>query len=225
VTAGGDPGYVALSGSPTLPAQRRPVRLARQYTCGWPKTDSPSQEAFEIFLRALQAQGVEVLEPTSAPELQRYEDATALTPEFIFDLMTFELRWPLGQLNDIRPGQLSEAVLGYLRKAQSMTAQEYGRACERREKLRALHRALTGRVDGFITLAHIGPGQLGQPKTGTPWYNDASSIIGAPTLNLPLLEIDGAPLGVQIMGFENQDAGLAAIARWMLSAQELPQLL
>lgn len=225
VTAGGDPGFVALSGPATLPAERRPLRLARQYTCGWPKTDAASQEAFERLLRALQACGVEILEPTSGPELQRYEEATARTPEFIFDLMAFELRWPLGQLNEIRPGQLSEAVLGYLHKAQSMSQQEYGQACDRREELRALHRALTGRVDGFITLAHIGPGQLGQPKIGTPWYNDASSIIGAPTFNLPLLEVDGVPLGVQIMGFENRDADLAAIARWILAAQELPQLL
>jgi Asp-tRNA(Asn)/Glu-tRNA(Gln) amidotransferase A subunit family amidase len=81
-----------------------------------------------------------------------------------------------------------------------------------------MHRALSGRVDGFITLAHIGPGQKGHPSVGTPWYNDASSAIGAPTLNLPLLAIEGVPLGVQLMGFEGADADLVSVARWILDA-------
>jgi Asp-tRNA(Asn)/Glu-tRNA(Gln) amidotransferase A subunit family amidase len=215
---GGDPGYPALSGPATLPMARRPPRLARQYTCGWPKTDEASQVAFESLLHSLQARGVEIVEPAATEVLQRYEDLTARTPEFFFDLMTFELRWPLRLWNELRPGLVSEAVLNYIKKSESITAVEYRRACERREELRALHRQLEGRVDGFITLAHIGPGQMGQPKVGTPWYNDASSAIGAPTFNLPLLAIDQVPLGVQIMGFEGQDADLAAIAHWILSS-------
>jgi Asp-tRNA(Asn)/Glu-tRNA(Gln) amidotransferase A subunit family amidase len=215
-TAGGDPGYPALSGPPTPPDACRPTRLARQYTAGWHRTDEASQQAFEALLRSLQEAGVEIVEPRSAQLLQQYEDATARTPEFFFDLMTFELRWPLRLWNEIRPGQVSEGILGYIDKAESMSVDDYRKACSRREQLRALHRQLAGRVDGFITLAHIGPGQIGQPRVGTPWYNDASSAVGAPTYNLPLLASDGVPLGVQIMGFEGQDAGLAAIARWIL---------
>ena len=60
-------------------------------------------------------------------------------------------------------------------------------------------------------------GQLAHPKAGTPWYNDASSAIGAPTLSLPILTSEGLPLGVQIMGFEYEDAELVSIARWIMS--------
>ena len=111
-----------------------------------------------------------------------------------------------------------KAIEGFIATAEKMTLADYERAAAKRERLRALHRALAGKVDGFITLAHIGPGQKGQPKVGTPWYNDASSAIGAPTLNLPLLVAEGAPLGVQLMGFEGSDAQLVAQARWMLTA-------
>ncbi|HEY7610482.1 MAG TPA: hypothetical protein VIF14_14705 [Alphaproteobacteria bacterium] len=83
---------------------------------------------------------------------------------------------------------------------------------------RRRHRALAGKVDGFVTLAHIGPGQIGQPKVGTPWYNDASSAISAPTFNLPLLAVEDVPLGAQLMGFEGADADLAAMTRWLLDA-------
>jgi Asp-tRNA(Asn)/Glu-tRNA(Gln) amidotransferase A subunit family amidase len=214
--AGSDPGYAPLSGPPTLPEARKPLKLVRQYTAGWPKTDEASQAAFESLLESLKTQGIEILEPAAAELLAQYEEATARTPEFFFDLMTFELRWPLALWNEQRPGQVSEVIEGYINKARQMSIEQYAQACARREALRALHRELAGRADALITLAHIGPGQLGQPKQGTPWYNDASSAIGAPTFNLPLLAIDGAPLGVQLMGFEGQDADLAAMARWLL---------
>jgi Asp-tRNA(Asn)/Glu-tRNA(Gln) amidotransferase A subunit family amidase len=222
-TAGGDPGYPALLGARELLPPRRPKRLVRQYTSGWSKTDEASQQAMAAFLRSLEAEGVEILEPSQVPALREYEDVTTRTPEFFFDLMTFELRWPLRLWAQRRPGSVSETVAGYLSKAEAMSVDDYRRACARREQLRTLHRALKGKVDGFITLAHIGPGQLGQPKTGTPWYNDASSAIGAPTLSLPVLAVEELPLGVQVMGFEYEDAELVAMARWIIG-RHAPQL-
>jgi len=40
----------------------------------------------------------------------------------------------------------------------------------------------------------------------------ASSATSAPTLNLPLVALDGMPLGVQLMGFEGQEVDLTAMA-------------
>jgi len=213
---GGDPGYPALAGGPHLPVARKPARLARQYTYGWSQTDDASKATFEKFLASLAAAGVEIVEPAADADLAAYEDATARCPEFFFDAMLWEFRWPLRAWRDQRPGTLSEAIEGFIDKASSMTLDDYHRAAARREDLRTRHRALAGTVDGFITLAHIGPGQKGQPKVGTPWYNDASSAIGAPTFNLPLLVVEDVPLGVQIMGFEGKDETLAAHARWCL---------
>jgi len=215
---GGDPGYPALAGGPDLPPAAKPRRLARQYTYGWSQTDNESKELFGSFLRTLATKGVEIVEPEAGEEFAAYEEATAKTPEFFFDAMLWEFRWPLRAWRDLKPGTLSEAIEGFIATAEKMTLADYERAAAKRERLRALHRALAGKVDGFITLAHIGPGQKGQPKVGTPWYNDASSAIGAPTLNLPLLVADGVPLGVQMMGFEGSDAQLVAQARWMLTA-------
>lgn len=221
-SVGGDPGYPALAGGADLPAAQKPLRLARQYTYGWSQTDEASKEIFEAFLRSLAAKGVELVEPRAGEEFVAYEEATAKTPEFFFDAMLWEFRWPLRAWRDLKPGTLSEAIEGFITTAEKMTLADYERAAAKRERLRALHRGLAGKVDGFITLAHIGPGQKGQPKVGTPWYNDASSAIGAPTFNLPLLVADGVPLGVQIMGFEGQDAVLAAMARWLLEAFAVP---
>ena len=212
-TAGGDPGHAPLRGEFALPAPRRPLRLARQYTHGWSLTDSASKEAFEHFLRGL---GVEVLEPAASAELQAYEEATRRTPGFFFDLMLGEMAWPMLEYRKRRPEALSTTIHGYLDRLQAMQPGDYERALERRETLRRLHRALRGQVDGFITLAHIGPGQKGMPAVGTPWYNDPSSAIGAPSLSLPLLAVEDVPLGVQVMGFEREDYPLVATARWLL---------
>jgi Asp-tRNA(Asn)/Glu-tRNA(Gln) amidotransferase A subunit family amidase len=128
------------------------------------------------------------------------------------------VRWPFRIWRELLPQAISEPMTGYIKRAEEMTVEDYRRASRRREELRARHRLLRDKVDGFITLAHIGAGQKGQPRGGTPWYNDASSAIGAPSFNLPLLAVEGAPLGVQIMGFEGGDEDLTAIARWLLAA-------
>jgi len=221
-TVGGDPGCAALAGGATLPAARKPKRLARQYTPGWPRTDETSKAAFEEFLRKLSTLGVEIVEPGAGEDLAAYEEATARTPDFFFDVMLWETRWPLMAWRDAKPEGMSETVRGYVDKAEKMSVADYARALAARDSLRARHRALSGKVDGFITLAHIGPGQMGQPAVGTPWYNDPSSAIGAPTFNLPLLAVEDVPLGVQLMGFEGADEDLAAMARALLAAFASP---
>jgi Asp-tRNA(Asn)/Glu-tRNA(Gln) amidotransferase A subunit family amidase len=215
---GGDPGCEPLAGSATLPFARKPVRLARQYTAGWPHTEEASRAIFARFLREVAALGIEVIEPQASDELAAYEEATARVPEFFFDVMLWELRWPFRIWREAMPQALSEPMTTYITRAEEMTPDDYRCALRRRADLRARHHALAGKVDGFITLAHIGAGQKGQPRGGTPWYNDASSAIGAPSFNLPLLAVEGVPLGVQIMGFEGADEGLTAMAHWLLGA-------
>jgi len=222
--AGGDPGCDALDGPPELPPPQRPLRVARQYTAGWQHTDDASKAIFENWLAALRHTGVTVLEPGASPELAAYEAATADVPAFFFDLMLWEIRWPLAAWRARNPAGFSATMHGYIDRALQMQPVDYRRALEMRERLRVLHRALAPDVDAFVTLAHIGPGQIGQPAGGTPWYNDASSAIGAPTFNLPLLAVDGVPLGVQIMGFEQRDAELAAFARWCCDCFGAPRM-
>jgi Asp-tRNA(Asn)/Glu-tRNA(Gln) amidotransferase A subunit family amidase len=222
--AGGDPGVVPHFDGPSLPPARRPRRLARQYTAGWQHTDDASREAFASYVRELGQAGIEIVEPDASPELRAYEDATANVPAWFFDLMLWEIRWPMLAWRERRPDAFSETMRGYIDRAAQLQPADYERACGARERLRALHRALSGTIEGFITLAHIGPGQTGQPATGTPWYNDASSAIGAPTLNLPVLAVDGLPVGVQLMGFEDGDADIAAMGRWLLVRAASPTI-
>ncbi len=213
---GGDPGHEPWRGGAAMPAARRPLRIGRQYTAGWPETDSASQAAFERFLLALRERGIEVVEPAATVELGRYEAATAAAASFFFDLCAWELRWPLLAWHDAKPDRFSKTMIGAIERASRATLASYRAAQAACADLRTQHHSFASELDAFITLAHIGPGQLGNPPIGTPLYNDASSAIGAPSFNLPVLDVDGAPLGVQIMGFASQDEDLVSIARWFL---------
>ena len=161
-------------------------------TCSCLETDEANPPQPEE-LPHLAARGIEIIEPDASDQFAAYEEATTRTPEFFFDILAWELRWPLRVLKEDRPGLISEGILGHIRKAEQMTLDDYRTAMLGRDRLRSLHRGLRGKVDGFITLAHIGPGQRGLPLVGTPWYNDASSAIGAPTFNLPFWRPKACP--------------------------------
>lgn len=59
----------------------------------------------------------------------------------------------------------------------------------------------------------IAPEGLGW--TGHPIFNAFWTYAGTPCVSLPLLEIDGMPLGVQLTGRRGGDGPLLRTARWL----------
>ena len=53
--------------------------------------------------------------------------------------------------------------------------------------------------------------------TGDPTFLVPCSLLGTPAVSLPVLHSDGLPLGLQLIGFVDQDAAMFAIARGILS--------
>ncbi len=181
-------------------------------------TDEASKAAFEDFLRQLEERGVEVVEPEADDDLLAYEDATTRTPEWFFDLMLWEIRTPMRTLRERRPEALSETMSGHVAKAEALSLDDYRRSMAAQARLRSMHRGLKGQGGWLCHPCAHRAGSDGQPTLGTPWYNDASSAVGAPVFSLPLLKAEDVPLGIQIMGFEGEDERLTAIARWCLDA-------
>lgn len=211
---GGEPGHRTLQERSLHVEQKRPVRLARQYTRGWEESPESTKQLFQNHLLELADFGVEIIEPDQSEGLRLYEKLTAEAPSVLFPIALWECRAELSDRVAAAPERASQPLKNYMEQAGKMKIEDYESALENREKLRTLHRELRANVDGFITLAHIGPGQIGQMEGGTPWYNDASSLVGAPSVNIPALVEDGAPLGVQLMGFEYEDRALLNMATW-----------
>ena len=211
---GGDPGYPGLFGGdrPTVP--HRPARLIRLETAGWAQSDDATKAAFEDFIGTLSDAGVELYDRTDDPAIAAYEDVLADMPSLWRSLYRFEFQWPMLQYKERYPDKVPPRLLAGLKEAEGLTQAEYREALNRRVRVRDLHRRLALQADAFITLSSPGPGPVGTDQ-GNAVFNEASSVLGAPAVSLPLLAIDGAPVGIQILGQFDEDERLVAVGRWI----------
>ena len=212
---GGDPGFPGLYGEENPKPACRPDRLIRLDTAGWGKTDERTRKILEDALDRLQSAGVKIISRRDNPAIEEYEVAIAKSLEISRKINTWEFHWPLNTFEDRLPGHLSEVMEGRLAAAGKMTLADYRNWIEERDRTRSLHRSLSDVADGFITLGATGAAPVGLDSTGDPVFNLPASYIGCPALTLPCLSVDEMPLGIQLMGFKDEDEKLFSQARWV----------
>ncbi len=67
--------------------------------------------------------------------------------------------------------------------------------------------------DALVTLAAPGEAPLGLSSTGNAVFSAIWTLLGVPTVTLPLLEgVNGLPIGVQVIGARDADAELLGVA-------------
>ena len=110
--------------------------------------------------------------------------------------------------------------------AEAMTLDDYRAALAKREAMCSRFRGVATTADAMITLSSAGPAPLmddpnakGEPgithTTGLPAYNAWTSAIGCPAVTVPMLAVEGMPVGVQIVGRHDDDWRTTGIARWL----------
>jgi Asp-tRNA(Asn)/Glu-tRNA(Gln) amidotransferase A subunit family amidase len=224
IKAGGDAGHRGLPGAAEPPAPLRPRRLVRLRTPGWAETGAATRAAFEQVVAEIAAHGVEIMEPGDHPAVAAFEDGMAEALDIWMTICCCEMRWPLNAYRDRGAHLLGERASGFLARAEAMTPDDYHRALARRDALRGLLASLAPVADAVVMPAASGPAPEGLGFTGSPAFNALSSGLGAPAITLPLLAVDGLPVGVQLMGQIQGDDRLAAHAAW-LAETVLPALL
>ena len=215
-TVGGDPGQPGLFGEPALAAAQKPRRLVRLDTAGWQAAEAPARRRFEDAVSRLVALGVEILGKAD-PAVAEFESLIAEAREITHDICGYELRWPLKAYRERGADALSADIGKRLEGWEKLTPEQYRKALTRREEIRRKQAAFRERVQGFITLSAPAAAPVGM-GTGDPAFALPGSLLGAPALSLPLLEVDGMPLGLQLVGYPHADAELAGIARWVMGA-------
>lgn len=215
--AGGDPGQPSLAGASGLPAARKPARLIRLETAGWPDTPEPTRAAFERVLGDIAAKGVAIVGRAEDARVEALERALADLLDVIMTILTWEGRYPLALYAARHPDWLSQTVRDRIAVSEEMTSADYAAALARADGLRTMFEALRGTADGFITLTATGAAPAGVP-VGNPIYGDVSSVARTPAVNLPVAAIDGMPLGIQVIGFYRADWELTATAHWIVHA-------
>ena len=212
---GGDPGYPGLQGPATPPAPLRPRQLALLETDGWAAAAPEAKAALETALARLGDAGVVIARRRDDPALAAVEAALSGAEALVRRINAWEGRWPLNAYRAIDAGKLSAAALARLTLGEAMSQAEYGVLIARRREIRAQFAALSPFYDGAVTLPATGPAPLGLVSTGNPVFAVPFSLLGVPTVSLPLLAAEGLPLGLQVVGFEGGDARLFAIAAWV----------
>ncbi len=226
--AGGDPGSPGLFFSPDPARQLEqlvPGRVAVMETPGWPLTHPRARAAFEAVLDELSHHGVAVLRRGDHAVVERFETAIA-APELTARILGFESRWFLGEIDERYPGALSSSNRRLLDRGRAVTRDDYRAALAQRDDARRCLAALAPVADALISPTTTGPAppldtgeRVGDATlwTGNPAFNAPASMLGTPAIALPMMAVDGLPVGIQLVGQCHADEELARIAAWIMS--------
>ena len=211
--AGGDAGYVGITGPMFLPPAAVPQAVAILETAGWSKATDEAKEALDDARRRLEAHGVRVVDRSGSAPVAAVEDAIANAMDISMSINAWEGRWPLNTYSrDMDAGKLSQTARDRLVEAEALSQEEYRDLLAERVRVRGVYAALAGEVDACVTLAAPAAAPVGLDWTGDPSFTVHTSLIGMPTVTLPVLADDGLPLGLQVIGFTDADASLMAVA-------------
>jgi len=196
-----------------VPAAKNPAKVAMLYTAGWANATNDAKAEWLRARDTLAASGIDVQDKDSDAKVAMVEDAISNAMELSMTINAWEGRWPLDAYNrDMDPSGLSESAHGRLKQALAMTQDEFADLLAERDRVRSVYASLKDDVDVCVTLSAPGAAPKGLDWTGDPLFTVPTSLIGMPTVTLPVLQDEGLPLGLQIIGFINQDAELFAHA-------------
>ncbi|MDA1325092.1 MAG: amidase [Proteobacteria bacterium] len=218
---GGDPGHLGVSGPMDAPSAALPKRIALLETEGWERTVPEAKNALNEARRRLEDAGIEVIDRTSHSGVAAVEAAITGGIDLSGGLNNWDFRWPLNTYaRDMDPSKLSEQARDRLEAAEAMTLEDYQGLVKKRQRIRDIYNGLKKDADVCVTLSAPGPAPEGLDWTGDAVFAVPSSILGTPSISLPVLEAEGLPLGLQVMGYVNADAAAMAAARAVLALYE-----
>jgi Asp-tRNA(Asn)/Glu-tRNA(Gln) amidotransferase A subunit family amidase len=213
----GSPGNPFLSGAGAEPpAARMPKKLIRLYTRGWTEIDSDTGDAFEEIVATLEAAGVEIADRANDPAIAKLEEVLDQGVDGAIAIVAYEMKWPYEDYLARFGKVIGKRIHELIGKAQEMSPADYDALLARRRQVRDIVGAVGAGADGFVTLASSGPAILGHEYTGSRTFLIYGSWLGLPAFSLPLLQVSGLPLGVQLMGTPGGDGALCGVAHWFM---------
>lgn len=111
-------------------------------------------------------------------------------------------------------GGLSDAAAQAIAEGETILARDYIAALDWPVVLKDLLDEVFQRCDAILCPAALGPAP-GRETTGDPVFNGLWTLCGTPAVTVPVLEVDGMPLGAQLIGPRGGDGRLLRTAQWL----------
>lgn len=198
--AGARPRLTEIAGhEPPLPPLFAFVRSP-----AWDATAEVTREAFDELVAELggRVEEVEIPSLAQAIECQRIVQAAENAGYY-------------GIYRERAPELLSEGLTERLKSGARIAAQDYIRAVNMRETIYESIEELLTQYSAILMPSSLGPAPKGIGSTGNPAMNGMWTFLGVPVVSLPLLEADGLPIGVQLIGARRDEGRLLRTARWL----------
>jgi Asp-tRNA(Asn)/Glu-tRNA(Gln) amidotransferase A subunit family amidase len=183
-----------------------PPRFAFVKTHAWAEAEAATREAFGRLAERL---GARVREVAIDQATERGFAACRLVQKV-------ELAHHYGPILDRAPDLLSARLAGLIEDGRRVPGVAYLAALGAREAHYAAADQLFRDCGTILTPAALGPAPKGLASTGNPVFCGFWTWLGTPSVTLPLLEADGLPMGVQLVGARRDDGRLLRTARWLV---------
>ena len=174
-------------------------------THAWTGADAATHEAFGELVEALGGQ----VEEISLDHTIERGVAAAMT------VQSAELAFHFGPLLDRAPEMISQPLAERIENGRSVRGIAYIAALQAREELHAGVEEVLSQHGTILTPAAPGVAPAGLGSTGNAVFCRFWTYLGVPAVTLPLLEADGMPMGVQLIGARGDDGRLLRTARWL----------
>ena len=195
-----------LSAALTKPLARAP-RFAFIKSPAWPNADAAARRAYEDYAGGFGARA-EVVE---TPLPSEFDSCLRLQQIVQFA----DIAKNYGPIADANPDRVSVKLKEIIAEGRTFSAADIAAARAEAEPLYDALQPILENYDAILTPAAPGVALSGLGATGSPIFNALWTYLGMPCISLPLLEVDGLPLGVQLAGARNQDGDLLRAAQWL----------
>ena len=201
---------IATTGIRKIATDKFPLepRFAFVRTPIWDKADAPARAAFEQFAQGLGDRCFTLDLP------ERFAGAWDAHRA----IMAADMAHNLGMIVDRGADQVSQVLRDLVAEGRKVTAARYLAALAEGRALRAAFNELfEQQCNAIITPATTSIAPKGLGATGNPAFCSLWTLVGLPSLSLPLLQDDNMPIGVQLVGAMGDDARLLRNANWLVT--------
>lgn len=190
-----------VSGKPPLPPSFAFVK-----TPAWNQADLDMQEAYAELAAELAGQ-CEEIELGGLSHVLEWQRLVQLAENAAY----------YGPLQDRARDLLSPGLNARLDEGAKVPVRAYVEAIASREGAYEKVADIFDHYSAILTPAAPGPApRLDEGITGSPIFNGLWTYLGMPAVSIPVLEVNGLPVGVQLVGPRGDDGRLLRTARWLV---------